>query len=438
VENQKTIKNEAELSGIGLNTGKNVRIKFKPSPPNSGINFVRVDLDNKPIINAELANIVDMSKSLHHTSLSSSDVWVQTVEHLMAALSGLGIDNLLIEINSDELPAMDGSSLSYVEVIKKAVIVEQDARKRIFMVREPLWIESGESCIAVIPSNELRISYTLNYKNSFIKSEYISLVINPDVFEKEIAPCRTFCLQKEVDMLLSMGLGKGGSYDNTLIVSETGIVKNKMRLEDEFARHKILDLLGDLYLLGFSVRGHIIAVRSGHALNLKLAQRIKTKREKLLEGSISRAEELKVEGTELDINVIKRVLPHRYPFLLVDRIIMMDGMRVVGLKNVTANEEFFQGHFPGRPIMPGVLIVEAMAQAAGVLMLAKDENFGKLAYFTNINNVKFRKTVVPGDQLLMEVEITRLKSRTGQARGEAKVNGKLVCEAEFMFSLVDA
>lgn len=438
MENQKTIRNEIELSGVGLNTGNKVRMKFKPSPPNSGINFVRTDLDNKPIINAELTNVVDMTKSPHHTSLGSSDIWVQTVEHIMAAFSGMGIDNIVVELDADELPAMDGSSLSFVELIQKAGIVEQEARKRTFIIREPLWIESGESCIAVIPAPELRISYTLNYKNPFIKSEYLSMVVTPEVFKKDVAPARTFCLQKEVDALLSMGLGKGGTYDNTLVVSETGVIKNTMRFEDEFARHKILDLLGDLYLLGFAVKGHIIAVRSGHTLNIKLAQKIKSKREKWIEGSLRHAGEIKVEGAELDVNVIKRILPHRYPFLLVDKIIMMDATHIIGIKNVSANENFFQGHFPGRPIMPGVLIVEAMAQTAGILMLNKEENFGKLAYFIGIDNVRFRKTVVPGDQLVLEVEVTRVKSRAGQGRGQAKVDGKLVCEADLMFSLVDA
>jgi UDP-3-O-[3-hydroxymyristoyl] N-acetylglucosamine deacetylase/3-hydroxyacyl-[acyl-carrier-protein] dehydratase len=276
------------------------------------------------------------------------------------------------------------------------------------------------------------------YDNPFIKSEFLKLTVTPELFEKELAPARTFCLQKEVDSLLSLGLGKGASYDNTLVVSENGVIKNKVRFTDEFARHKVLDLLGDLYLLGFSIKGHIIAIRSGHAINIKLIQKIKSKRERWLEGSIRPVEEIKVAGGELDINVIKRILPHRYPFLLVDRIIRMDSTHVVGLKNVTANEEFFQGHFPGRPIMPGVLVIEAMAQVAGVLMLSKDENFGKLAYFIGIDNVKFRKTVVPGDQLIMDIQILKVKSRLGQARAEARVDGKVVCEAEFMFSLVDA
>jgi UDP-3-O-[3-hydroxymyristoyl] N-acetylglucosamine deacetylase/3-hydroxyacyl-[acyl-carrier-protein] dehydratase len=438
VEKQKTIKNEIELHGTGLNTGRKVSLIFKPSPPNSGINFVRVDLPNKPIINAEVTNLVDISKSPRHTSLGAGEVWVQTVEHLMAALSGLGIDNVLIEINADEIPVMDGSAYSFVEAIKKVGTVEQEAHKKSFIIREPLWVEDDSAYIVVFPSNEFKISYTLNYENPFIGSQYLNLAILPEIFEKELCPARTFCLQKEVDALLKLGLGKGANYDNTLVVSDSGVIKNKLRFKDEFVRHKILDLLGDTYLLGFSIRGHVIAVRSGHNLNIKLIQKIKAKREKWLEGSMRPAEEMQVAGTELDINVIKRILPHRYPFLLVDKVIMMEGLKIVGVKNVTANEEFFLGHFPGRPIMPGVLIVEAMAQTAGILMLSKNENFGKLAYFTGINEVRFRKTVVPGDQLVMEVEIVKFKSRTGVAMAQAKVDGKLVCEAELMFALVEA
>ncbi|MBI4335950.1 MAG: UDP-3-O-[3-hydroxymyristoyl] N-acetylglucosamine deacetylase, partial [Candidatus Omnitrophica bacterium] len=332
MEKQKTIKNEIELQGTGLNTGNRVRLKFKPSPPNSGVNFVRVDLDNKPIINSEIANLVDVARSPRHTSLGTGDIWVQTVEHLMAALSGLGIDNILIEIDSDEIPAMDGSSITFVEVLKKAGIIEQEAHKKSFIIREPLWVEDDSAYIVVFPSNDFRISYTLNYEIAFIGSQYSNLVINPERFEGELAPSRTFCLQKEVDALLSMGLGKGANYDNTLVVSDAGVIKNKLRFKDEFVRHKILDLLGDMYLLGFSVKGHVIAVRSGHNLNIKLIQKIKTKREKWLEGSMRRPEEVQVSGTELDINVIKRILPHRYPFLLVDKVIMMEGMRIVGVK----------------------------------------------------------------------------------------------------------
>lgn len=440
MEKQKTIKNEIELSGVGLNTGNRIKLKFKPSPPNSGINFVRVDLNNKPIINAELTNIVSMAKSPHHTSIGAADVWIQTVEHVMAALSGMGIDNLLIEIDGNELPAMDGSSLSFVETLKKAVILEQDVPKRSFVIREPVWVENDDNTayIAVFPSNEFKVSYTLDYDNPFIKSEYLDTPITAEIFEKQIAPARTFCLQKEVDALLALGLGKGANYDNTLVVSESGVIKNQMRFKDEFVRHKILDLLGDMQLLGFSIKGHVVAVRSGHILNIKLIQKIKSKRERWLEGSLRPAEEIKVTGAELDINVIKRILPHRYPFLLVDRILKMDAMHIVGIKNVTANEEFFNGHFPGRPIMPGVLIIEAMAQVAGVLMLAKDENYGKLAYFTGIDNVRFRKTVVPGDQVIMEVEVLRVRSRVGQARAVAKVEDKVVCEADLMFALVEA
>ncbi|MFH1847734.1 MAG: bifunctional UDP-3-O-[3-hydroxymyristoyl] N-acetylglucosamine deacetylase/3-hydroxyacyl-ACP dehydratase [Candidatus Omnitrophota bacterium] len=438
MKKQRTIKNTVEVKGAGLNTGNKVTMRFKPSPPNSGINFVRVDLADKPIINSELANVIDMAKSPYHTSLGVGDVEIQTVEHLMAALSGMSIDNILIELDANEIPNIDGSSAKFVEVLKSAEFVEQDAQKRYFIIREPLWCRADDAFIIALPSPDFRVSYTLSYDDPTIKSQYVDIVLSPEVFENELANSRTFCLEGQVEALLKMGLGKGASYDNTLVVGKKGVVNNKLRREDEFARHKVLDLIGDLFMLGFSVKGHIIAVKSGHGLNIKLMQKIKSKREKLLEGGLSPVEELGVVGGELDINVIKRILPHRYPFLLVDKIVSMDEKHIVGIKNVTANEEFFLGHFPGRPIMPGVLIVEAMAQTAGVLMLNKEENFGKLAYFTGIDNVRFRKTVIPGDQLVLDIEITRFRAKVGQAKATAKVDGKLACEANLMFALVEA
>lgn len=438
MEKQRTIKNPVELSGVGLNTGNSVNLRFKPSPPNSGINFVRIDLKDRPIINSELANVIDMSKSPHHTSLGAGGVDIQTVEHLMSALAGLSIDNIFIELDSNEVPNFDGSSTKFVEVLKQAGIVEQDTPKRYFVIREPIWCSEEDASIVALPSLDFRISYTLDYENSPIRPQHLELIITPDIFEREIASSRTFCLERDVERLLKMGLGKGGNYDNTLVVGENGVINNRLRFEDEFARHKILDLIGDLFILGFSIKAHIIAVKSGHRLNIKLMQKIKSRRDKLLEGGLAPALDIAPTQGEIDINVIKRILPHRYPFLLVDKILSMDDKRIVSIKNVTANEEFFLGHFPGRPIMPGVLIVEAMAQTAGVLMLSKDENYGKLAYFTGIDGVRFRKTVVPGEQLVLEVEIIKFRSKTGQVRAEAKVDGKLVCEAELMFALVEA
>ena len=436
---QKTIKKEIIIKGKGLNTGKEVKVKFLPAPVNSGINFVRTDLPEKPVINANLSNVVSLDKSLHHTSLGDDKVQIQTIEHLMASLNTLGIDNVFIEINGEELPAMDGSSSDYFKAFTDTGFSEQDSARKTFQVRETIWCAENGAMLMALPARNLRVSYTLYYDHPLIQCQYIDMTIDADTFGKEIAPSRTFCLEEEVKRLMQEGLGKGASHENTLVMGKKGVIKNKLRFENEFARHKVLDLLGDMNLLGFPVKAHFVGIKSGHALNMKLLEKIKTQRQKTMEGGIMAQGIPDISGGKLDINQIQKILPHRYPFLLVDRILEIEPKkRAVGIKNVTANEHFFVGHFPGHPVMPGVLIIEAMAQVAGVLMLSEKANIGKMAYFMGINNVKFRKTVVPGDQLLIEVEVLRLKTKTGQVRTVAKVDGNIVTEAELMFSLVDA
>ncbi|MFH1855777.1 MAG: bifunctional UDP-3-O-[3-hydroxymyristoyl] N-acetylglucosamine deacetylase/3-hydroxyacyl-ACP dehydratase [Candidatus Omnitrophota bacterium] len=432
---QRTIEKEITIKGIGIHSGKEVNLKLKPSLPNSGINFVRVDLENKPLIPAQVKNVIPKAR---RTSLANNGAEVHTVEHLMAALAGLSIDNLVIEIDSDELPGLDGSSLGFVENVEKAGIKEQDAPRKYFTVKEPSWMIEGDSSIIILPNEEFKISYTLNYDHPVLKSQYLSLVVKEESFKKELAPSRTFCLEKEINALREQGIGGGATFSNTLVVGEKGVVNNQLRFENEFVRHKICDVIGDFYLLGQPLKAHIIAVKSGHSLNLKLLQRLQYQKERLREAGI------KAGGTfggapPLDINAIKKILPHRYPFLLVDRIIELEeDKRAVGIKNVSVNENFFNGHFPERPVMPGVLIIEAMAQVAGVLMLYKPANSSKLAYFMSMDKVKFRKTVVPGDQLTLEAKVLKIRSKTGQVRTEATVEGKVVAEAELMFALVDA
>ncbi|MBU1062467.1 MAG: 3-hydroxyacyl-ACP dehydratase FabZ, partial [Candidatus Omnitrophica bacterium] len=317
-------------------------------------------------------------------------------------------------------------------------IEKQGVKKRVYQVRSPIWIEQDGAMIMVLPDNQFKISYTLNYDHPLLKAQYLSFTIDENTFEKEIASSRTFCLEMEVDGLKEKGLGKGANYENTVVVGETGIIDNDLRFDDEFARHKILDLLGDLYLLGYPIKGHIIAMRSGHPLNICLVDKIYTQREKVQGGGI-KAVYVETGSDVLDSSDIQKILPHRYPFLLVDKIIELEqDKRAVGIKNVTMNEHFFTGHFPGRPVMPGVLIIEAMAQVAGVLMLNKKENVGKIAYFMSLDKAKFRKTVVPGDQLRLEVDVVKLKSRTGQVHTRALVDGTVVSEADLMFALVDA
>lgn len=434
---QKTITKEVTLKGIGLHAGNSVEVKFKPAPASSGINFIRTDLPDKPRILACVGNIINQTLGPRRTSIGQGGVEVQTIEHIIAALAGLAIDNIDVEINGEEAPGLDGSATPFIEILQTAQIVEQDSTRQYFQIREPLWVEDKDSSLIVLPANDFRISYTLSYDHPLLKSQFLSFEINQETFEKEIAPSRTFCLEREVDNLRKEGLGKGANYDNTLVVGEKGVIDNKLRFSDEFARHKILDLIGDLYLLGLPLKGHVIALKSGHSLNIKLLGKIFQQKERLSLGGV-KAGYAFIDGRQFDVRTIMDILPHRYPFLLVDRILELEpGKRAVGIKNVTINDNFFSGHFPTRPVMPGVLIIEAMAQVAGVLMLSQKENQGKLAYFMAIDKVKFRKTVVPGDQLVLEVDVIRLKSKTGQVHTQAKVEGKVVAEANLLFSLVE-
>ena len=425
---QKTIASQVSLSGVGIHTGNKVNITFKPAQVYSGIAFIRTDIPGTPRIQANVQSFL-ATKFSRRSSIGNNDVEVQTIEHLMAALSSLGIDNIDVEIDNNELPGLDGSAIKFVEALEKAGIVEQEQEKYIHIIREPICIEDGASSITIVPSKEFKISYTLNYDHPLLEAQFLEVCVNAQSFKTEIAPARTFCLESEASELQNQGLGLGANYDNTLVVGKTGVIKNKLRFNDEFVRHKILDLIGDLCLAGCSIRGHVIALKSGHSLNLKIAQKICEQK-------------LKAQGAEamedvLDVNGIMKVIPHREPFLFVDRITHLEkGKRAVGIKNVTINDYFFKGHFPGRPVMPGVIIVEAMAQVGGVMMLSSEENKGKLAFFLSINNVKFRKPVVPGDQLVLEVEAIKVKSKTGQVRGRALVAGKVVAEADFVCALV--
>ena len=435
---QKTIKKEISLpQGVGLHTGQKVSLKFRPAGINEGINFIRVDIDGKPIVPANISHIIDAAKRPRRTSVGINSVEVHTIEHVMAALFGLEIDNVFIEVNAEELPGYDGSALPFYEALKKAEVTELEAPKKTFQVRNPLWIEEENGFIIILPGKGFRVSYTLNYEHVFLKSQYVSLVFNENIFGREIAPSRTFCLEDEVDDLRSLGLGKGADFENTLVVTKNGISgNNKLRFPDEFVRHKISDLLGDLYLLGSTIEGHVVASRSGHPLNIRLLQKIKLQFEKFKEAGVAARLDRIESIPPLDIKAIQRILPHRYPFLLIDRIVeLQEDDYVVGVKNVTINEQFFNGHFPGHPVMPGVLILEAMAQVAGVMMLSKNENLGKIAYFMSMDKVKFRKTVVPGDQLVLRVKVIKLRSRVIEVRGEAFVDGKIVAEAELRFSL---
>ncbi|MFA5100234.1 MAG: UDP-3-O-acyl-N-acetylglucosamine deacetylase [Candidatus Omnitrophota bacterium] len=426
---QRTIAHEVTMKGIGLHTGNKVSLAFKPAAVDSGITFIRTDLPSRPAVKVGVDALVSRKGSLRCNCIGKDDSAIQTVEHLLAALSGLNIHNIAIDINGNEVPGFDGSSAPFYETLAQAGITPQDRQCVPIVVRDPIIIHEAGASIMAFPSKEFKISYTLCYDHPLLK-DFMELVVNADSFKHELLGARTFCLEEEVVQLRAQGFGKGANYENTLVLGAAGVIQNKLRFKNEFVRHKILDLIGDLYVLGRPIAGHIVALKSGHSLNLQLVKRIMEQQKSLAEDVAI------VPGKGLDVTQIMKILPHRDPFLFVDRILEIDpGKRIVGIKNVTMNDYFFRGHFPSKPVMPGVIILEAMAQVGGVMMLSKPENKGKLAFFLTINNAKFRKTVVPGDQLVFEVVSVKIKSKTGQVHGTAKVDGNLVAEADLMFAL---
>lgn len=445
MEKQKTLKDPVSFSGVGLHTGSTTKVTFKPAPANTGIKFIRVDQPNSGEIAADIKNLIDVKRG---TNIGLGNVKVHTVEHILSALSGLGIDNAYIEINANEPPVGDGSALPFIETLQKTSIMEQDTPRQYYKLKEPVYYVHEDTSIIAVPADELKISLTIVYNHPLIKSQHASFTITPETFIKELAPARTFCFDFEIETLKKQGLAKGGSLTNAVVIGEKDI-HNELRFPDEFVRHKILDLIGDLYLLGQPLKAHIIAVKCGHPSNVAFVQKLRELKNKeaaqpaVKEGPKAAANSNRFAGLDLDkplmdINEVQKVLPHRPPFLLVDKILKIEeDKKAIGLKNVTINEDFFRGHFPGHPVMPGVLLIEAMAQVAGVLLLKKSENAGKLAYFMTIDKVKFRQTVVPGDTIFFEAELLKVKSRTGIVNGKAYVNNSLVAEAEFMFMLVD-
>ena len=431
-KNQRTLARPADIEGVGLFTGAPVKVRLVPAPAGAGLSFIRTDLPGRPRLPVSPETVTSKQR---HSAVTGDQGEVETPEHLLSALTGLEIDNLEIEINASELPNADGSSLPYVEAIQRAGISEQAEPKKAHVVREAISVVDGDTSIIALPAagDGLTVSYTMDYPG--IGRQHFTADISAETYPKLVAPARTFCTQAEAEALLSQGLGKGGTYQTSLVFGPDGPLQNTLRFPDEPVRHKVLDLLGDLAALGASLRAHVVAVKSGHAANLKLVRKIAAAFENAGGGQ---ATGRPAGGTLLDVREIAKILPHRFPFLLIDKVVELDGYhRAVGIKNVTYNEPFFQGHFPGQPLMPGVLQLEAMAQLAGVLLMRKSDNQAKVAVLLSLDGVKLRKGVIPGDQLRIEVETIKVKARTGEVFARATVDGALVAEANMKFMLMD-
>ncbi|MBL6914874.1 MAG: UDP-3-O-[3-hydroxymyristoyl] N-acetylglucosamine deacetylase [Planctomycetes bacterium] len=428
---QQTIRNETVFTGPGLHSGVETKLRLLPGEPDSGIHFVRTDIGPEARIPLTLETL---RRHPRRTSFGIGDIEVHTCEHLLSVLHVLGIENGIIEIDGPEVPGLDGSSLQFLEAIGETGIEKQGSRGRSLAITNAVSAEEDMASVVALPGDDLRVTYTLQYPGDPGFNQTVDFKITEELYAKEIAPARTFVLEREVKELKAQGLGKGATEENTVIVTDSGEALGG-RFIDEPARHKVLDLLGDLYVLRCSIQGHIIAHRSGHGLNAQLASKIAEAHVRAME-----LEDILVKSPRgLEIRDIHKLLPHRYPFLLVDRVLEVeDGVRAVGLKNVTFNEEFFQGHFPGQPVMPGVLQLEALAQLSGVLLLRGSADASRLAYILGMDDVKFRKTVIPGDQLILEAELKRLRERSAQVQVRATVDGKPVTEATIRFMLVDA
>jgi UDP-3-O-[3-hydroxymyristoyl] N-acetylglucosamine deacetylase / 3-hydroxyacyl-[acyl-carrier-protein] dehydratase len=425
---QRTLSTALEFSGRGLHSGEDVHVRVLPAPEDSGVEFVRTDVpDALPIP----AHIRYYSNKDRRSRLERGGYAVDTIEHLLAVCTGLRVDNLRVEMSGSEMPGLDGSAKTLVELFGQAGIVEQHAPVKTFRLEEPIYVRDGAATLVALPAEGpgLTVQYIASFADPEVEGGSYHVEVTPESFTREIAPARTFCLASEVELLRAAGLGKGATRENTVVLGDPETV---LRMPGEPVRHKLLDLLGDLHLLGAELHAHLIATRSGHKTNADLVRRLFDLIEAQETGGLIRRD------TGLDVREVMRMLPHRYPFLLIDRVIEIDGFqRAVGIKNVSINEPFFPGHFPGRPLMPGVLQLEAMAQLSGVLLLRKLEHTGKLAVLWSIDKVKLRAPVEPGDQLRIEVETLRMKGETAQVRGQGTVGGKLVCEALLTFTMVE-
>jgi UDP-3-O-[3-hydroxymyristoyl] N-acetylglucosamine deacetylase/3-hydroxyacyl-[acyl-carrier-protein] dehydratase len=445
VFNQQTLNRPATFSGIGLHSGNRVHMTILPAPASSGVRFRRVDLADKPEIEARVENVSETNRS---TTLTKGNVKVQTVEHVLAALAGFGIDNAVIELDANEPPIADGSSREFCKIILAAGLKELPEKKEFYTPTAPIEMRHGETVMTLFPDEHFKITCTSADKSGRF-TQFYSTEITPKSWEKELAHARTFCFYEEIEHLIKNNLIKGGSLENAIVIREDAVLTTEpLRYPEEFVRHKMLDILGDLSLLGTPVRGHLIAVKPSHAANCEFARLIQAQMNKPLRAiqtfapppkktAEAAAEIPPNENGAMNVEQLMKVIPHRPPFLLVDRILKIHGLKITGLKNVTINEPYFAGHFPAHPIMPGVLQLEAMAQVAGVLLLTIVAASSQVAYFMAADNVKWRKPVFPGDVLIIEVEMIKARGKIGKAKGVCKVAGEIVSEAEITFMLRD-
>ncbi len=435
VQPQTTLARSASLTGSALHTGGNVTLTLHPAPPGHGRKFRRKDLPDEPVIDSHIDNVKTVERA---TTIGEGNIKVHTVEHVLSALAGMGIDNAIIEMDSNEPPIGDGSAQAYVELIREAGTVEQPGSRSTFVVTEPIHIETKSgSLMTLVPDSGFRVSCT-NVGPDGRFTQYYSTEITPEIYAKEIAPARTFVFYEDLKPLMDKGLIKGGSLENAIVVRGDSVLsKEPMRFQEEFARHKILDIVGDLALFGRAIKGHVIAIKPGHGANAELTRALARQHARAM-AMVPPAVTPK-GGDVMDVNDLMKLLPHRYPFLMIDRVVGYEAdKRCTGVKQVTMNEWYFQGHFPGHPVMPGVLQVEAMAQVGSVLLLRKPGHAGKIGYFMSADSVKFRKPVVPGDTLYIEVEMTQSKKAIAKAKGRCLVNNEVVSEAEMMFGIVES
>lgn len=441
---QRSILREVTAKGKAVHTGEEVSLTIKPAPVDHGVVFRRIDLYGKPEVKASIGSVSEVVRS---TTVSDGYTKIEMTEHLLSVLNGMGVDNILVEVDGNELPVFDGSAKEYLNMIQEAEPVEQDKDREYFVLKEPISVSNGNRSLVALPYDGFKVTCTSTDQKA-VHTQHLSIDIDPDTYATQIAAARTFTIYEEIEPLLKMGKIKGGSLDCAVVIKGDKILsKEPLRFPDEMVRHKILDIIGDIFLLGKPIKAHIVALIPGHALNAKLTQALYEKMIEEAEPPKKKAPEKKAspkvdisDVTELNIQQLLNLLPHRYPFLMVDRVIEIkdDNTELTAVKNVTVNEPHFTGHYPGNPIMPGVLQIEAMAQVAGVLMLLRCGGEGKIPLFINADKVKLRKIVTPGDQLIIEAKILKLRgNKIGSAEARCKVNGAVVSSMEMMFALVD-